>query len=209
MTQSNTMQICLHYQFDKSDIQTCKSCDSIFTASRERLVLSFFTNSIQYHLQCLLADTKKICHFCRPPPNSMAEDPNEILIEKAAKFGKYHILLFSIVFAILLLARSNEVFMIFGAYIPANFSCDAILNHSAEEFEFKSFVNSWSLCDGLDYVPTLMTSIQLSGSLISGVITGPVSDHHGRRITLIISATFLALAAIGSMAANSWQVQQL
>lgn len=136
----------------------------------------------------------------------MTENRNELLIESAAKFRKYHFLLFSVVFAILLLTRSSEVFMIFGAYSPANSSCVQVQNGSDEEFEFKSFVSTWSLCDDLDYVPTLMTSIQLTGSLISGIITGPVSDRHGRRLTLIISATFLAVFAIASMAANSWQV---
>lgn len=138
------------------------------------------------------------------------EDHNELLFEKASKFGRYHFVLFSLLYAIILITKANDLLLIFGAYEPANFSCSAIKNQTEQndegKFEFSSMVESWALCGSLDYVPSLMISIQLFGSLVGGFFSGPISDRYGRKFTLISTGIFLIIFGIASMASTGWQV---
>ncbi|XP_021376637.1 solute carrier family 22 member 8-like isoform X2 [Mizuhopecten yessoensis] len=69
-----------------------------------------------------------------------------------------------------------------------------------------TIVNEWHLICDRDGIPSTITTIQMSGILVSGLIAGQFADYFGRKPTYFLSMLILLLANIGCAFSVSWEM---
>ncbi len=176
-------------------------------------------------------DSSKFSEICLSPQVTFDRDsfaiPNhlshEVKMVPAAKdydellntiggFGRYQLLLFVWYQCLMPFIVTNLIFMVFGAKIPdcqqLNTIEGGIIPNQSSEIcveQFHSLVSEWSLTGAYKFVPSLMTSVQMTGLFFGSVISGFLSDQFGRKSTLLGFLSVLLFSGLFSAFARSWQ----
>ncbi|XP_033761056.1 solute carrier family 22 member 6-like [Pecten maximus] len=69
-----------------------------------------------------------------------------------------------------------------------------------------TIVNEWDLICDRDGIPSTITTIQMSGILVSGLIAGQFADYYGRKPTYFLSMLILLLGNVGCAFSVSWEM---
>ncbi|XP_060063906.1 solute carrier family 22 member 6-like [Ylistrum balloti] len=69
-----------------------------------------------------------------------------------------------------------------------------------------TIVNEWDLICDRDDIPSTITTIQMSGILVSGLIAGQFADYYGRKPTYFLSMLILLLGNIGCAFSVGWEM---
>ncbi|XP_050402198.1 organic cation transporter protein isoform X1 [Patella vulgata] len=72
--------------------------------------------------------------------------------------------------------------------------------------EFTSIITEWKLICNNDYIPGLITSIQMAGVMVGAIITGQLADYFGRRKILFLEYGLLICVWFASAFSNSWEL---
>lgn len=75
--------------------------------------------------------------------------------------------------------------------------------------QFFSIVEEWQLYCDRAYVPNLITTIQMIGSLVGSQFCGYLSDHYGRKLIFLVTFVGLSLSGSLSVLSPNWHVMAI
>lgn len=158
----------------------------------------------------------------------------ENVIEESGGFGRFQTLLFLVTmpsklgmgWSMLMMSIAGAVPQWWCMHGPGNSTLGRYQNDSnlhqckfegtrniteeCEQIEFDdslyTIVNEWDLICDRDGIPSTITTIQMSGILVSGLIAGQFADYYGRKPTYFLSMLILLLANIGCVFSVNWEM---
>ncbi|XP_062621143.1 solute carrier family 22 member 4-like [Saccostrea cucullata] len=72
--------------------------------------------------------------------------------------------------------------------------------------EINTIVNEWELICDMDWVSSTITTIQMAGMLVAGLLSGHLSDTFGRKLNFFLSLAFMMVGNFLAAVSVSWQM---
>uniref|UniRef100_A0A914UHP3 Major facilitator superfamily (MFS) profile domain-containing protein n=1 Tax=Plectus sambesii TaxID=2011161 RepID=A0A914UHP3_9BILA len=153
-------------------------------------------------------------------------DTFEQVLSAVGSFGAYHWAFIIVMQFSIVMWCGNFVFMPYATYMPtvkchvngsvvvhdhrnATFFCELYsgghCSNVTWEAPFRTIIEQWGLLCDLDYVPELINTIQMVGTLVALFFTGVLSDKFGRKRVFTVCFVVLMVACYLGTLAPDWQ----
>ncbi|XP_056008534.1 solute carrier family 22 member 4-like [Ostrea edulis] len=159
----------------------------------------------------------------------------EDIITECGGFGRFQYIVIAVAFLVKVTCAWSILMMQFAGSTPewwctwtTNTSLDYFGNTSVEDMkvckplanesatgqcsdfrfssEIKTIVNEWALICDKDWVTSTITTIQMGGLLVAGLLSGHLADTFGRKLTFFLSLVVMMIGNFIAAFSVSWQM---